>query len=63
MEYIKWKKYNSSNQQGWINKDEIVEPSYEEVETVGLYINENDLWVTLAYSICNDEYLFSLSGG
>lgn len=60
MEYIKWKKYNSSNQQGWINKDEIVEPSYQEVETVGLYINENDLWVTLAYSICNDEYLYPM---
>lgn len=63
MEYVKWKKYEKLNQeqQGWVNKNEIkFEEEYKEVETVGFNVSENDTWLTLAYSICNDEYLYPI---
>lgn len=63
MEYVKWKKYErlTQEQQGWINKNELkFEEKYKEVETVGFNVSENDTWLTLAYSICNDEYLYPI---
>ena len=63
MEYVKWKKYErlTQEQQGWINKNELkFEEKYKEVETVGFNVSENDTWLTLAYSLCENAYLYTI---
>ena len=62
-EFVRWKKYEKQIQklEGWINKDKLnFENNYQEITTVGLNVSETNEWLTVAYSLCRDEYLYPI---
>ena len=62
-EFVRWKKYEKQIQklEGWINKDKLnFENNYQEITTVGLNVSETKEWLTVAYSLCKDEYLYPI---
>ena len=59
LEYVRWKKFEKlmNKQDGWINKNKLdFNTNYQEIITCGINVSENKEWLTVAYSLCKDEY-------
>ena len=59
LEYVRWKKFEKlmNKQDGWINKNNLdFNTNYQEIITCGINVSENKEWLTVAYSLCKDEY-------